>query len=163
MKIDIIILLSLLNYSYSFNQNFVVKRRNSIITNSHFSRINTELKDKDILIKSILDVSENVVYSDIPSLVKGYNNEKVLADIVIKQKNGKDIGFSLKDGSYEIVTDLQFWDQKVPVEVFLEKISQRYAYNSVIRNCEEGGFVTNYVKNDLKNGCIEIEVSKYDV
>tara|TARA_Y100000991_G_C21885314_1_gene311294 strand:- start:66 stop:557 length:492 start_codon:yes stop_codon:yes gene_type:complete len=163
MKIDIIILMSLLNYSYSFNQNFVVKRRNSIITNSHFSRVNTELKDKDILIKSILDVSENVVYSDIPSLVKGYNNEKVLADIVIKQKNGKDIGFCLKDGSYDIVTDLQFWDQKVPVEVFLEKISQRYAYNSVIRNCEEGGFVTNYVKNDLKNGCIEIEVSKYDV
>tara|TARA_B100000900_G_C20112531_1_gene526502 strand:- start:15 stop:503 length:489 start_codon:yes stop_codon:yes gene_type:complete len=161
MKINSILLFLMFTKSFSFN-NFVKKKTNRIILNSHFSKINTEFKERDILIRSLLEINDHLIYSEIPSLVKGYNGEKVLADIVIKQENGIDIGFALKGDNYEMVTDLQFWDQKLPVEVFLEKISQRYAVNSVIDTCKKEGFMTNSIKNDLKTGCIEIEVSKYN-
>ena len=73
---------------------------------------------KDSLIKTLLDINKDVIYSDIPSLVKGYNNEIIFADIVIKQKNGKDIGLYLNGDTYEMITDLQFWVQSLPIEVF---------------------------------------------
>jgi len=85
---------------------------------SRFSKINTKLNNKDSLIKTLLDINKDVIYSDIPSLVKGYNNEIIFADIVIKQKNGKDIGLYLNGDTYEMITDLQFWVQSLPIEVF---------------------------------------------
>lgn len=161
MKIKFLFLSTILFFCNGFIPSKIITIP-KIILHSHFSKINTKLKNKDLLIKTLVDINKPVVYSDIPSIVKGYNNESVLADIVIKQKNGKDIGFYLNGDNYEMVTDLQFWEQSVPVEVFLENLYQHYAYNSVIEHCKEEGFTTESIKRDTKMGIIEIEVSKYN-
>ena len=129
---------------------------------SHFSSVSTQLKDKDLLIQSLYDMNENFNILDESTKVRGYNNVEVIADVVIKQETGYDIGFTLNGNVYEMVTDLQFWNQNVPVEVFLEKLSQRYSFNSIIKSCNEEGYVTNYLKNNQEDGTIEIEVIRYN-
>jgi hypothetical protein len=42
---------------------------------------------------------------------------------MIKQDNGYDFGFVNNGSTYELVADIAFWQQGVPVEVFIEKLT----------------------------------------
>lgn len=134
--------------------------RNQIISSSHFSTVNTVIKEKDLLIKSLEDL--NIKVLDTPQIIKDYDGRKVQSHITIEQNNGQNIGFISNGKTYELVADLQFWDQTVPVEVFLERITQRYSLNCVLESAEEKGFNTEYLKVNQDTGTIEIELSRYD-
>jgi len=47
---------------------------------------------------------------------------------------GGDIGFrwNKASGSYELVADLDLWQQPVPVERFLARLTQQYALRSIL-------------------------------
>merc|ERR1719164_5445 len=93
--------------------------------------------------------------------VRGYEGETTEAQMVIKQTNGKDIGFRKSaDGSYELVADLQFWKQPIPVDAFLEKLTQRYALSAIRAAMAEAGFQLVHQAVDV-DGAIRVEVSKY--
>ena len=158
----IFITLFLLPNSHAFYFNKPIYFNRNQLLKSHFSSVSTQLKDKDLLIQSLYDINENFNILDEPTMVRGYNNVEVLADVVIRQETGIDIGFTLNGDVYEMVTDLQFWNQSVPVEVFLERLAMKYSYNSIISSCKEEGYVTNYIKNNQEDGTIEIEISRYD-
>ena len=54
-----------------------------------------------------------------------HQHEKVLCDITV----GNEIGFrwNAVSKSYELVADLQTWNDPIPPERFLDKITQQYA------------------------------------
>lgn len=161
MQFRFLLLLSLLNISYAF-YNLPIKKRAPTKLNSHFSVIGTKIKDKDILIKSLYDLNNDFEIYDEPTLVLGYN-EEVLVDLAIKQKNNKYLGFKLKNDVYTLVTDLQFWEQTVPVEVFMERLNKKYAIRTIYETCLEEGYITDFVKDNLETGVTEIQLSRYEL
>ena len=42
-----------------------------------------------------------------------------------------------------MVADVQFWKQSTPIELFLERLTQRYSVNTVLNEAEVEGFVVN--------------------
>lgn len=138
------------------------KYRKTIIYKSHFTTIETKLDDKDMLIRCLREIYPNITIRD-EKWINGYNNEKVFADIVIKQENNIDFGFVLNNNHYEMVSDLQFWQQPIPPDVFLEKLYQKYSLYKVIDGVQEQGFNTDLIDYNSENGCIELQVSRYNV
>lgn len=74
--------------------------------------------------------------------MRGYQGQTQLADVVISQDNGYDIGFRRNPDTqdYELVADLQYWQQPLTVDGFLSKVTQRYAYNTVMTETSRQGF-----------------------
>jgi hypothetical protein len=105
---------------------------------SHFTKIKTTLKDLTLLKKSLTDLS--VQWEDRSQIVKGYKNHITFANLVVMQNNNYDIGFSWNGFEYQLVADLQFWQQPWSVELFLDKVTQRYAYNSIVETTKLQGF-----------------------
>ena len=105
---------------------------------SHFSKIKTTLKDLTLLKKALTDLSVN--WDTEVKQIKGYKDQVDFANLVISQNNNYDIGFSWNGFEYQLVADLQFWQQPWSVELFLDKVSQRYAYHSIVESTEKQGF-----------------------
>ena len=61
----------------------------------------------------------------------------------MQQANGKDFGFVFNGKEFELVADVQFWQQSLPVEVFLEKLTQKYTVNTILDEAQKEGFVIN--------------------
>lgn len=123
--------------SFIFNKN---NCRRNIILQSHFSIIPTEFNDKKLLIQSLLDINPYLKIDNGPDLILNYNGSEVIADIIIRQKNGMDIGFCLKGNSYHIVADLQFWQQSLPPDVFIKRLKQKYSINSILEDLDDEGY-----------------------
>lgn len=125
---------------------------------SHFTKIKTTLTDLNLLKKSLDDLSINCD-SDV-RVMKGYRNQEYFANLVIKQSNGYDIGFTWNGMEYQLVADLQFWQQPWSVETFLDKVSQRYAYNSIISATQANGFQMVQEVNQ-ENGSIKLILQRW--
>lgn len=105
---------------------------------SHFTKIKTKLYNLETLKKSLSDL--NIDWTTQINNIRGYQDTVHEAALVIKQLNKHDIGFKWSGTEYELVTDLMFWSQDVSVDKFLNRINQRYAYNSIIGVSEKEGF-----------------------
>lgn len=125
---------------------------------SHFSKIKTALKDLDLLKQSLNDLAIKWYVKD--NIVKGYKDQITFANIVIPQNNNYDIGFVWNGVEYQLVADLQFWQQPWSVELFLNKLTQRYAYNSILKMANDTGFhpVNEIVK---ENGLIKLTLQRW--
>ncbi len=125
---------------------------------SHFSKIKTSLKDLTLLQKSLQDLGVN--YSTEVNTVKGYKNQKQFANLVIKQNNNYDIGFTWNGFEYQLITDLQFWQQPWSVELFINKVTQRYAYHSILKSTNEKGF-QSIEELTQENGSIRLTLQRW--
>ena len=69
--------------------------------------------------------------------------------------------FNKNSNSYELVTDVDLWNLDVPVERFISKVTQMYAYHTIISKTEEEGYkvVEQQNKND---GSIELVLTKWE-
>jgi len=105
---------------------------------SHFTKIKTKLYNLETLKKSLSDL--NIDWTVQTNNIRGYQNTTHEAELVIQQENKHDIGFKWNGVEYELVTDLMFWSQDISVDRFLNRINQRYAYNSIIGVSEKEGF-----------------------
>ena len=107
---------------------------------SHFSQIKTKIRNLDALKVALTDLG--AAWQSGPCDVRGYRGQTQLADLVIPQDNGYDIGFRLNSETkeYELVADLQYWQQPLTVEGFLRQVTQRYAYNTVLTQATQQGF-----------------------
>lgn len=126
---------------------------------SHFSKIQTSLKDLDLLKKSLNDLS--IYWEPELNQVRGYKDQTTFANIVIKQDNNYDIGFSWNGFEYQLVADIQFWQQPWSIELFLDRVSQRYAYNSILESTSNQVFhtVNETVQED---GTIKLTLQKWN-
>ena len=114
---------------------------------SHFSTIKTKIKEKDRLIEALELMGErpNVPFAGMsvvelvitdPDHAEDHPTKEV--DIAI----GVDIGFKIneKTGEYELIADRQTWKKDIPIERFLQKLTQQYARLTVHESIKEQGF-----------------------
>ena len=105
---------------------------------SHFSQIKTQIRNLPLLKSALSDLGMD--WKSGPCQVRGYQGLTHTADVAIEQHNGYDIGFAWNGVSYELVTDLQFWQQNSSVDRFVKQVTQRYAYHTILSEGEQQGF-----------------------
>ncbi|MCC5899369.1 DUF1257 domain-containing protein [Sodalinema gerasimenkoae] len=105
---------------------------------SHFSHIKTQIRDLNALQQALTELK--IDWKAGPKDVRGYRGQVHQAAVVVEQDNGYDIGFSWNGQAYDLVADLQFWNQAIPVERFLSKITQQYAFATVMQETAKQGF-----------------------
>ena len=124
---------------------------------SHFSTIKTKLRNKPQLIEA-LELLQYDVQED-QELVNpiDHQHEKVKVDVSI----GNDIGFRLNsDGEYELVADIQTWNQPIPPKRFVEKVNQQYARMTVHNTVKEMGFQVEE-EWEMEDNSIELRVTRW--
>ncbi|BAQ60657.1 hypothetical protein GM3708_1063 [Geminocystis sp. NIES-3708] len=125
---------------------------------SHFSSIKTQIRNLASLKVALGDLG--IDWKDGPSLVRGYQGQTSQAEIVIQQENNYDIGFSWNGQEYELVADLQYWQQPWTVDGFLQRVTQGYALQTVLNESSKQGFaVTEKQKNE--DGSIRLVVQRW--
>jgi hypothetical protein len=107
---------------------------------SHFSQIKTKIRNLESLQAALTDLGAD--WKSGPVEVRGYQGQTQVADVVIEQENGYDIGFRRNSDTkdYELVADLQYWKQPLTVEGFLRQVTQRYAFHTVLNESSRQGF-----------------------
>ncbi|NJL39532.1 MAG: DUF1257 domain-containing protein [Leptolyngbyaceae cyanobacterium SM1_4_3] len=125
---------------------------------SHFSQIKTQIRDLSSLQAALTDIGAE--WQAGPQDVRGYRGQTRTAAVVIEQDNGYDIGFTWNGQEYELIADLQYWQQPLTVEGFLSRVTQRYAYHSVLEETSRQGFqVAEQAQN--KDGSIRLVLQRW--
>ena len=128
---------------------------------SHFSTIKTQLKDAEQLIKALNNLGYQIIQEE--KFIKGYKGKFTAVDISMNLSGETNVGFKWDNNSnsYELVTDLDLWKHNIPVERFISKVSQMYAYQTIISKTEEDGYQIVEQKNK-NDGSIELVLTKWE-
>ena len=128
---------------------------------SHFSTIKTQIKEAEPLIKALDNLGFTINQEE--KFVKGYKGKFTAVDISINMPGDTKVGFKWDHNSksYELVTDLDLWKFEIPVERFISKVTQMYAYQTIISKTKEDGYQIVEQKNK-NDGSIELVVTKWD-
>ena len=124
---------------------------------THFSTIKTKIKEKTQLIEALqmlqYDVTEDVKLEN----PHDHEHKQWQVDVAV----GDDIGFRLnKDGVYELVTDLQTWNQPIPPERFVDKLTQQYARMVIHSTTKELGYEVEE-EWEMDDNSIELTVTRW--
>ena len=125
---------------------------------SHFSQIKTQIRNLSSLKAALTDLG--IDWKPGPREVRGYRGQTHPAEVVIEQDNGYDLGFTWNGQEYELVADLQFWQQAWPVDYFLKKVTQRYAFHTVVSASTQQGFQVSEQQN-RQDGSIRLVVQRW--
>ena len=127
---------------------------------SHFSTIKTKIRNKPELQEALELLQYNVVEDQELRVTgsHGINHETVEAELAI----GTDVGFRLNEitGEYELVADLETWNQPIPVERFIDKVNQQYARMTIHNTVKEMGFQVEE-EWEMVDGSIELTVNRW--
>ena len=128
---------------------------------SHFSAIKTKIRNKPEL-QQALELLQYNVEEDQELKVTGAHgikHETVVADLAI----AKDIGFRLNPmtNEYELVADLETWNQSIPVERFIDKVNQQYARMTIHNQVKDMGFQIEE-EWEMDDNSIELVVTRWD-
>jgi len=128
---------------------------------SHFSTIKTQLKEAEPLIKALSNLG--YIINQEEKFVKGYKGKFTAVDISMNLPGNTKVGFKWDNNSnaYELVTDLDLWRFELPVERFISKVTQMYAYQTIISKTKEDGYQIVEQKNQ-NDGSIELVLTKWD-
>ena len=128
---------------------------------SHFSTIKTQLKEAETLIKALSNLG--YIINQEEKFVKGYRGKFTAVDISMNLPGDTKVGFKWDNNSntYELVTDLDLWKFEIPVERFISKVTQMYAYQTIISKTKEDGYQIVEQKNQ-NDGSIELVLTKWD-
>jgi hypothetical protein len=125
---------------------------------SHFSNIKTKIRNLDSLKAALKDL--DVDWKNSSGAVRGYQGQTHQAEVVIEQSNSYDFGFCWNGSEYELVADLQYWQQPLTVDGFLRQVTQRYAYHTVVNETANQGFaIAEQAKNE--DGSIRLVVQRW--
>ena len=128
---------------------------------SHFSTIKTQLKEAEPLIKALNNLGYTIIQAQ--KYVKGYRGKFTAVDISMNLPGETKVGFKWDNNSnaYELVTDLDLWRFEIPVERFISKVTQMYAYHTIISKTNDDGYQIVEQKNK-NDGSIELVLTKWD-
>ena len=127
---------------------------------SHFSTIKTKIRKKPQLIEALellqYDVKEDQELKVTGS--HGIKHETVTAEVAISN----DIGFRLNphNNEYELVADLETWNQNITVERFIDKVTQQYARMTIHNSVKKQGFQVAE-EWEMDDNSIEITVNRW--
>ena len=121
---------------------------------SHFSKIRTNISNRNILEKTIKDLG---FYYNIDSVTNNYPNLYVYDAI----DSSNHIFYFMWDNSrYILMADLMLWNLSVNFENFFEQLNQKYAYNLVLSYSKDNGFQAKN-ENLMQDGSIRLTVQKW--
>ena len=128
---------------------------------SHFSTIKTQIKEAEPLIKALDNLGFTINQEE--KFVKGYRGKFTAVDISMNLPGDTKVGFKWDNNSnaYELVTDLDLWKFEIPVERFISKVTQMYAYQTIISKTQEEGYQIVEQKNKI-DGSIELVLTKWE-
>mgnify|MGYP006231339427 FL=1 len=128
---------------------------------SHFSTIKTQLREAEPLIKAINTLGYAINQEE--KFIKGYRGKFTAVDISMNLPGDTKVGFKWNNNSnaYELVTDLDLWKFDIPVERFISKVTQMYAYQTIISRTKDDGYQIVEEKNK-NDGSIELVLTKWD-
>ena len=128
---------------------------------SHFSTIKTHLREIEPLIKALDHLGYDPDTTN--KYVKGFNGKSTGVDISMVLPKDTKVGFKWDShsNSYELVTDLDLWKYQLPVERFVSKVTQMYAYHTIISKTKEDGYQIVEQKNE-NDGSIELVLTKWE-
>ena len=128
---------------------------------SHFSTIKTQLREAEPLIKALNNLG--YLINEEEKFIKGYKGKFTAVDISMNLPSDTKVGFKWDNNSnaYELVTDLDLWKFELPVERFISKVTQMYAYQTIISKTKEDGYQIVEQKNK-NDGSIELVLTKWD-
>ena len=128
---------------------------------SHFSTIKTQLKEAEPLIKALKNLGYTLNQEE--KFIKGYRGKFTAVDISMNLPGETKVGFKWENNSnaYELVTDLDLWKFELPVERFISKVTQMYAYETIISKTKEDGYQIVEQKNK-NDGSIELVLTKWE-
>nr|YP_009296285.1 hypothetical protein Sebd_133 [Sebdenia flabellata]AOM65220.1 hypothetical protein Sebd_133 [Sebdenia flabellata] len=126
---------------------------------SHFSRIKTSIKDFEILQKTLKDL--NYKYTCGKNYLYDSNNNLQNVDLMIHNNQPNMLGFSWDGQEYNLVTDLQLWNEGMSIQRFMDKILQKYALNSILNVSVKEGF--KEIKQKInKDGSIQLVIQRWN-
>ena len=127
---------------------------------SHFSTIKTKIKEKPQLIEA-LNLLGYWAEENKELKVTGQhaiNHPTVDAEVLVT----KNIGFRLtEEGTYELVTDLELWEEKIPVARFIDKVTQQYARLTIPDAVKQQGLAVSE-EWEMDDNSIELTVTMWD-
>ena len=124
---------------------------------SHFSTIKTKIKKKPELVEALQLLQYDVQEDQELINPLDHQHEKVKVDVSI----GSDIGFRLNsNGEYELVADIQTWNQPIPPKRFIEKVTQQYARMTLHNTVKAKGFKIEE-EWEMDDNSIELTVSRW--
>ena len=135
---------------------------------SHFSTIKTKIKDKDILVEALQLIGErpnvpsDLGMSVVDLVITNPSHAEEHPTTEVELSIGSDIGFRLNPdtGAYDLIADKQTWNKDVPIERFIDKITQQYARMTIHNTIKEEGFEVEE-EWEMDNGSIELTVTRW--
>lgn len=111
---------------------------------SHFSTFCTKLTNAEILVATLRDLGICVKRN---ADVRGFNGQRVQADIVAVLDGEQDIGWSRNaHGSFDMVADLPDVAKKNNLNELIGSINQKYAVNETLAQVKQSGLQNAKVK-----------------
>ena len=125
---------------------------------SHFSTIKTTIKNKPELVEALELLQYNVVQDSKLENPLDHKHEQWNVDVAISDE----IGFRLNKntGTYELVADQETWNLDVPVNRFIDKVTQQYARMTVHNTIKEQGFEVED-EWEMDDNSIELTVTRW--
>lgn len=104
---------------------------------SHFSTLRTKITDAEVLKTSLSDLGITVKTN---ADVRGYNGQRIRADIVAELEGEYDLGWSQNsDGTYDLIADLWGVAKKHNQTELINSINQKYAVNKTLSESKQQG------------------------
>ena len=121
---------------------------------SHFSTIKTKIKHKPQLIEALELLQYNVVQDVQLENPLDHQHKQWNVDVAINDE----IGFKLNNstGTYELVADEQTWDLDVPVQRFIDQVTQQYARMTIHNTVKDLGY---QVEEEWEMDDLSIEIT----
>ena len=125
---------------------------------SHFTCIKTKIKERPYLIKALQvlgqDVQENVLLEN----PDDHDHKQWQVDVAIHDE----IGFKWNEQTetYELVAELDAWDLDVPVNRFIDKLTQQYVRMTLHGTVKEEGFQVEE-EWEMDDNSIELTVTRW--
>ncbi|MCM1984713.1 DUF1257 domain-containing protein [Lyngbya confervoides] len=104
---------------------------------SHFSTLRTKISDSALLVNSLKDLGIEVKTE---ADVRGYNGQRIRADIVAVLDGEYDLGWSRNtNGTFDLIADLWGVAKKHNQTELINSINQKYAINKTLAEAKQPG------------------------
>ena len=125
---------------------------------SHFSTLRTKITDAEILKASLRDLGISIKND---ADVRGYNGQRLRADIVATLEGEYDLGWSSNnDGTFDLIADLWGVAKKHNQTELINSINQKYAVNKTLAEVKQRGLQNANVKVVLQQAKFTIARSQ---
>jgi|MudIll2142460700_1097286.scaffolds.fasta_scaffold1010069_2 hypothetical protein len=105
---------------------------------SHFTRLKTQIVEKEYLLKALKDLGYQAEEGELYVHAVGQSKQQVEIKVHLGLL-GREVGFRKSGDTYDIIAD--WWGLRGNTrQEFQDKLAQRYAYHAAIARLQEQGF-----------------------